>query len=443
MSGALTVSVVIVSNARPDALRRCLLGVAQLSYDPFEVVVVADAAGRAALRGLPEAAHVKLVEFDAANISAARNAGIAAAAGEIVAFIDDDSVPEPTWLTYLAAAFADPAVAAAGGYVRGRNGISFQSQAASVDGTGKEVPLAVDPDRITLLTASPGRAIKTEGTNMAFRRPVLAGLGGFDPRYRFFLDETDLNLRLAERGAVTALVPLAQVHHGFAESPRRRADRAPRDLHEIGASWAVFLARHCPQDKAAPAWAAIQAGERRRALRHMLAGRLEPRDVTRLMQGLRAGFVEGQTRTPAPLPKLSDPSAPFRPAPHRADARAVLLCGRSWQRRPLRRAALSERAAGNSVTLFRFSPTALYHRVSFSPEGIWEQTGGLFGKSDRDQPLVRPRSFAARVREEAARLRLLRGFDAATCLKPHKGEKKPANGAKKSPSGHVSGRFDV
>lgn len=423
MTAALTVSVVIVSRERPAALRRCLLGVAQLFYHPFEVVVVADAAGRAALRGLPEAAHIKLVAFDEANISAARNAGIAASAGEVVAFIDDDSVPEPTWLTYLAAPFADPAVAAAGGFVRGRNGISFQSMAATVDGAGQETPLDLDPERITLLTARPDRAIKTEGTNMAVRRSVLAAVGGFDPRYRFFLDETDLNLRLAERGAVTALVPLAQVHHGFAESARRRADRAPRDLREIGASWAVFLARHCPAEGAAAAWAAAQAEQRARALRHMVAGRLEPRDVTRLLAGLRAGHAEGIRRQPQPLPQLPGPEAPFRPVPHRTDARAVLLTGRSWSRRRLRAAARAERAAGNSVTLFRFSPTALYHRVRFSGDGIWEQTGGLFGRSGRNQPLIRLWPFAARVRAEAARQRKLRGFDASTCRNPHMRQK--------------------
>jgi len=60
---------------------------------------------------------------------------------------------------------------------------------------------------------------------MAVRRSVLADLGGFDPRFRFYLDETDLNLRLAARGLYTALVPLAQVHHGFHASARRRKDR--------------------------------------------------------------------------------------------------------------------------------------------------------------------------------------------------------------------------
>ena len=424
MSGGLAISVVIVSHERPAALRRCLLGVSQLRYAPFEVLVVADAAGRAALRGLPAAAHVKQVAFEAANISAARNAGIMAAAGEVVAFIDDDAVPEPTWLTHLAAAFADPSVAAAGGFVRGRNGISFQSRGALVDAAGREAPLTLDPARITLLTARPGRAVKTEGTNMAFRRAVLAEMGGFDPRFRFFLDETDLNLRLAERGAVTALVPPAQVHHGFAESPRRRADRAPRDLGEIGASWAVFLARHCPEADRDRVWAGIRAAERRRLLRHMVAGRLEPRDVGRLLAGLRAGFEAGRARAPAPMLPLGPATAPFRPVPVRADARAVLLAGRVWSRRRLRDRARAELGAGNSVTLFRFSPTALYHRLRFTDEGVWEQAGGLFGRSDRAQPLVRLVSFRRRVREEAARVRVLRGFDAAMCRKPHGEEKK-------------------
>ena len=119
----LTVSVVIVSRDRPLALRRCLTGVSQLQFTPFEVVVVADPAGLAAARELPFAAHLRLVSFDEPNISAARNLGLTHAAGD-VAFIDDDAVPEPTWLRHLTAPAGQADVAAMGGFVRGRNGIS-------------------------------------------------------------------------------------------------------------------------------------------------------------------------------------------------------------------------------------------------------------------------------------------------------------------------------
>lgn len=283
MTGALTVSVVIVSRDRPEALRRCLLGLSQQFFHPFEVVVVADPAGMEAVANLPPAEAAKRVPFDEPNISAARNLGIAAAAGEIVAFIDDDAVPEPTWLQYLTAPFARPEVDAAGGFVRGRNGISWQSRASWVDRAGQPHPLDVPQEAVALLPGSPQRAIKTEGTNMAFRRAWLAENGGFDPRYRFFLDETDVNMRLAATGAMTALVPLAQVHHGFAASARRTADRVPRDLTEIGASWAIFLSRYCPEPDRDEAWAEARAKERRRLLQHMVDGSLEPGDVKRLL----------------------------------------------------------------------------------------------------------------------------------------------------------------
>lgn len=423
MTGAPAVSVVIVSRHRPEALRRCLIGVSQLRYEPYEVVIVADPAGCSALRALPQAAHVKLIAFDEANISAARNLGVEAAAGEVVAFIDDDAVPEPTWLSFLCAPFAHSGVAAAGGFVRGRNGISWQSRAQSVDRMARTAPIAVDPDRATLLTPTPERAIKTEGTNMALRRGCLAQMGGFDPRYRFFLDETDLNLRLARQGLRTAIVPRAQVHHGFAASGRRRADRTPTDLYEIGASWAVFLHSHCDPTLRESAWAQARNAQRRRCLRCLVSGALEPRDLRWLMQRLQAGFSDGLTRSQAPLPVLAQPAMPFRPYPGGAGAKSVLISGRSWSRRRLRRQARAEALAGNVATVFRLSPTALYHRVVFSSDGYWEQTGGLFGKSERQQRLCAFWTFRERIRAEARRMSVVRGVESFVCQTAHLSKK--------------------
>lgn len=120
------VSIVVVSRDRPAALARCITGLAQLDHAPFEVVVVACHDGLAAIEAHPKAAEIKTVAYDLPNISAARNRGIAAAAGEVVAFIDDDAVPEPSWLSRLTAPFETDAVAATGGFVIGRNGFSLQ-----------------------------------------------------------------------------------------------------------------------------------------------------------------------------------------------------------------------------------------------------------------------------------------------------------------------------
>ncbi|MGO4914546.1 glycosyltransferase family 2 protein [Pseudogemmobacter sp. W21_MBD1_M6] len=409
MTPTIPVSVVIVSRDRPAALTRCLTGTAQLLYPSFEIVLVADPKGIAAAIDAGLGGRIKLVPFDEANISAARNAGIKTAAGDVVAFLDDDAVPEPTWLSYLVAPFVDPEVMAAGGYVRGRNGISYQWRAQGVDGTGASVPLDVGADGATVVTGQPGSGIKTEGTNCAFRRSVLALIGGFDPVFRFYLDETDVNLRLAAARHKTAIVPLAEVHHGFAANRFRRENRAPRDLFEIGASFAAFLRKHAAPDQRDAAFAVFRSTQRRRLVRYMVDGRLEPRDVRRILAGLESGFSEGEKRPLAPLTALSGaPPAFLRFNWTGATGASIVVAGRIWQRRALRKTAAERVNRGDLVSVFIFSHTALFHSVRFHPDGYWEQRGGLFGRSDRSQPMFRLCGFRARLAAEIARVGAVR-----------------------------------
>lgn len=405
----LPVSIVIVSRGRPAALMRCLTGVGQLDYAPFEIVVVACPAGADATAARPDANHIKLIRFDEPNISAARNLGIVAASGEITAFIDDDAVPEPLWLRHLIGPFDDPQVACTGGYVIGRNGISFQWTSRSVDKTGDAHPLALTGDAPATPTPPQGQAIKTEGTNMAMRRDVLSALGGFDPAFRFYLDETDLNLRLTAAGHRTALVPMAQVHHGYAESTRRARDRSPRDLTEIGASQMVFLRKHCPETDRDAAWRTFADGQRARLLRFMQSGQLDPSDVARLMRGLRRGAQDGTSRKFGATPALPPPDQRFLPYPGRPDAPRVCLAGRPWQAARQRVKAAQAVRDGAIVSLFLFSPTVRRHRVSFTSDGVWEQSGGLFGQSDRDSPAIRLQLFSSRLSSEIMRVRKQRG----------------------------------
>ena len=411
MSEALPVSVVVVSRDRPDVLKRCLEGVAQLQYPAFEVIVVADAAGVEAAQAMPFADNLKTVLFERANISQARNLGISHAAGDVVAFIDDDAVPEPSWLTYLTGPFDKPDVACAGGFVRARNGISYQWEARSVDARGVTEAVDVSHSRVTVFKPRGGRAIKTEGTNMAVRRDVLVALEGFDPGFAFFLDETDLNLRISRAGHATALVPMAEVHHGYSASPRRRGDRVPRDLFDIGASWAVFQRKYVPERERLAHWQGLRQGERRRLVSHMVAGRLEPGDVRRMMRRVDQGYGQGLERHRGGAQIAKSAVSAFRPMPVRTGA-AVVLKGRVWQRTHLRREASLRADRGERVTLILLSPTALFHRVRFAPEGYWEHSGGLWGRAARDEPLIRFQSFANRVQREIRRVAKQRLIDA-------------------------------
>ncbi|MDF1856668.1 glycosyltransferase [Pseudooceanicola sp.] len=403
MSEAPTVSIVVVSRGRPERLPICLLGLSRLLYAPYEIVVVAEPAGLAAVQATGLADEVKLVAYDEANISAARNRGIAEAAGDIVAFVDDDAVPEPAWLNHLIQGFLWPEAAAVGGFVRGRNGISYQWAARSVDHSGAAQPLTLPGTAPVLLTPSGGRAIKTEGTNMAFRRSVLAEIGGFDPAFRFYLDETDLNMRLMLAGHSTAIVPLAEVHHAYAESPRRARHRAPLDLFDVGASTAVFLAKHCPASEHATVLDRLRQTQRQALLAYMVDGRIEPRDVARLMDGLEKGIADGRARPASPMPPI--PHAPhwFLPFDSRVDGRHREIGGRHLFRRRHRAAARQAAAQGEIVSLYLFSRTGLAHKLRFTPDAVWEQRGGLWGRSERDQRLFHLTTFSRRLKREIAR----------------------------------------
>lgn len=399
-----TVSVIIVSRGRPDSLRRCLTAASQLIYRLFEVVSVVDPAAAAAVRGMPFADRIKIVEFDEANISLARNEGLAHAAGEIVAFLDDDAVPEPGWLCHLVQAFADPDVAAAGGYVRGRNGISFQSKGQAVDEFGYTTVLPLSSDDIEVFSGRPGMAIKTQGTNCAFRRDIFCEIGGFDPAYRYYLDETDLNMRLAVQNRKTAIVPRAEVHHGVEASATRKKSRMPRSLLEVGASQVIFLRKYAPdaeRDAVIEDFCGIQ---RRLLIRHLVAGNCEPRDVERVMTTLRAGISEGSGRAISPAPAIPRKDRDFRRF-RQASAyyRHEVICGFRSRAPGLRRMARESVRQGAIVSLYIFSATSRYHRVSYS-DGHWEQKGGLFGRSERSGPFFLFTGLKQRLKKETHRV---------------------------------------
>ncbi|SMO38547.1 Glycosyltransferase, GT2 family [Thalassovita litoralis] len=407
----LPVSVVVVSRGRPDSLRLCLIGLARLHHRNYEVIVVADPEGIAAAERLPFAPHLRLVPFDCANISEARNVGISVAGGDIVAFIDDDAVPEPAWLGHLEAAFHDPQVAAAGGFVIGRNGISWQWTARSVGPDGIAQPLQVDQDRTTVLTQRQGRAVKTEGTNMAVRRWVLKKLGGFDETFQFYMDETDLNLRLAAEGYATAIVPLAVVHHTYAPSSRRRADRAVLNLHDIGRSSAYFWRKHLPRGAHSLAKCHLIEEQRRRVMAQMRDGFLEPSEARRAFRTLQAGLQDGGAVTPNPQAPIARRGDAFRSFPTLASGRSVVLYGGPLKRSALVAKARDHAAQGDTVSLYVFSKTAVFHTVAFTPDGVWYQRGGLYGRSIRSAPLLRWATRSRRAMQEQERVARMRFFD--------------------------------
>lgn len=109
-------SVVIATRNRPDDLRRSLDALRGLDPPPGEIVVV-DSASREAgeVAEVTRRAGARGIRLDEPGLSRARNAGAAAARGEILAFLDDDCRVDPGWLAGLRRGFRDGTVRAVAG----------------------------------------------------------------------------------------------------------------------------------------------------------------------------------------------------------------------------------------------------------------------------------------------------------------------------------------
>ena len=110
LAAAPFISVVVCTRDRVPELEACLRHLDRQEYPRFEVVVVDNAPTSDAVRTLVEArqsrVNYRYAVEPRGGLSWARNAGIAAASGEIVAFLDDDEEPDPHWLAGLAGGFA-------------------------------------------------------------------------------------------------------------------------------------------------------------------------------------------------------------------------------------------------------------------------------------------------------------------------------------------------
>jgi GT2 family glycosyltransferase len=391
-------SIIVVSRHRPQALSRCITALRQQSHGNIEVIVVADSAACAGLAGQKD---LKIIAFDTPNISAARNAGLGQAAGDVALYIDDDAVPEHNWAARLIAQFGLGHVGAATGFVRARNGISYQWRAAKVDQFGQDRPLDV-PDGPSLHSGTSQCAVKTTGTNCAFRTDILRASGGFDAAFAFFLDEADVNLRLASV-AQTAVVPLAQVHHGYLASARRQQNRVPTTLFDIAASTAVFLRKHASFDAVLAGKDQLFAQQTARIDALLLARKIGIAQAQTLKDSLQAGWSDGMQRPFGANQTWPAPSD-FRPLIGAGPRESVVIAGRFFAQADLHTQAAQAVRAGKIATVICLAPSLRRHKMQFLPQGYWWQSGGIWGRSDRGETALIWRGFHARVALETNRI---------------------------------------
>ena len=404
------ISVIIVSRSRPDELRKVLACLRFQDISGFETVVVTNTPE--AMRGAMHPNPLQLYDCDEANISVARNVGLQAAKGRYVAFCDDDALPDPSWLRVLLTPFENSDIGGCGGFTRGRNGISLQWGAVETDLCGVAHPLDIAPDSAPVIFPSAADSAPVMiGTNCAFRASALRQIGGFDPAFAYFLDDSDISLRLSQAGWHLAVVPQAQVHHGFAAGPYRAQNRVPKTLAPHGHSKACFCRKHAPETDLSPALKAFESLQANRLEKQMLAGLMEPPQLPHLLETLWAGYKSGLL---APLAVERAHPAPKEEAPptyQRSPKRHVLLAGHKSDTGWLQSCASTLSKGGIIATTLALSRSPAYMQVSFSEGGYWQQSGGQFGKSDRDDPLLRWAGLQEKARAEVVRLARSRPVD--------------------------------
>jgi len=204
-----SVSVVVCTYNGAATLRDCLEGASALHYADYEVIVVDDGSTDASAAIAAEF-PVALISTENRGLSAARNAGLAAATGELVAYLDDDARPDPDWLTFLAAGFADAGHAGIGGP-------NLPPEDESLFG----LCVANAPGGPVHVLLSDTVAEHIPGCNMAFRRDALRAIDGFDEQFRVAGDDVDVCWRLQARGHTLGFHPAALVWHRRRTTLRR------------------------------------------------------------------------------------------------------------------------------------------------------------------------------------------------------------------------------
>jgi glycosyltransferase involved in cell wall biosynthesis len=245
------ITVVVCTRDRRALLEQCLTALRKQTYPDFEVLVIDNAPCEPA-RDICVRFGARYIVEPVAGVTHARNAGARAARGELIAYTDDDAVPDSGWLAALAAEFRDPTIAAVTGSIR-----YFKARENSREMSDEEAANAVRPRaRFDCSTSEwfthAALGGVGDGGNMAFRRML------FD-RHRFdhrlgrgrVLEGGDEHVMFASvisHGHIIAYCPEAVVRHPSAGTPSaQRAERVRAERTSI--AYLLFLWSEFPSHR--------------------------------------------------------------------------------------------------------------------------------------------------------------------------------------------------
>lgn len=167
----------------------------------------------------------RLIRCPVRNLAISRNLGWQVANGRHLAFIDDDASPAAGWLDSLLAPLEqDPQAGITAGFVMDGQGTRFLNRYVVADTLGRAFWFddAADAEAKVGELGSQRTFLTATGCNMAFRRSALDEIGGFDPFYAYFLEETDAVLRAIAAGFRCVVSPDSRVLHRLGSNLARK-----------------------------------------------------------------------------------------------------------------------------------------------------------------------------------------------------------------------------
>ena len=249
------VSIVVPTKGRPTLLGRCVASLLAQTHPEFEVLVVDNNADTteslAALDGLLSDSRLTLLHQPIGGSSEARNLGLLNARYDLVAATDDDVIADPDWLVRVTTPFSDPKVGCVTGLVIPESIDTWaQELFEQYGGFGKgfqarflDLGVHRDPNPLFPFTAGTFGS----GNNVAYRRDLVRGLGGYDSRLgpgsrvRAGQD-LDLFLAVVFEGHTIAYEPAAVIRHHHRDTHdalRRQIYNYGRGLSAVISKWAL------------------------------------------------------------------------------------------------------------------------------------------------------------------------------------------------------------
>jgi len=232
------VSVIVITRNHSSCLADALAALAKQDHPDFEVIIVDSSAGEEKEKSvkLAEQFRAKYVFEPRLGQSLARNSGLPFCTGEIIAFTDDDCLPEKTWLSFLVQNYSSPEIWGCSGRViphRSETAADLFEEVAGQDlGENRRVFKPGEVRfRVGLILQNVGKIFAKHmkgkglapwcvghGSSMSFRKTALDQLGGFDNRLGAGAplksgEDIDINYRVLRSGHSIVYEPRAVVRH--------------------------------------------------------------------------------------------------------------------------------------------------------------------------------------------------------------------------------------